>query len=96
MVHINDVIAKYFDPYPNLLSIDVEGLDIDILKSMNFHAYKPEVICVESITFSTTNEETRIAEEYVIRGIFDVGYQEYNSSIIVTSLENAAQFTASS
>jgi len=62
MVQINDVVSKYFHPYPNLLSIDVEGLDIDILKSMNFDTYKPEVICVESITFSMTNEETKVSE----------------------------------
>jgi lipoprotein-releasing system permease protein len=34
-------------------------------------------------------EETRLADDYTVRGIFDVGYFEYNSSVIVTSLENA-------
>jgi FkbM family methyltransferase len=62
LVHINDLIRQYFHPYPNLLSIDVEGLDLAILKSMDFEPYKPEVICVESITFSMTNEETKLNE----------------------------------
>lgn len=37
-------------------------------------------------------KETRshiLPSDYVVRGIFDVGYYEFNSSIIVTSLENA-------
>jgi FkbM family methyltransferase len=60
LVNINDVIQKYFHPHPNLLSIDVEGLDLAIVQSMNFALYKPEVICIESITFSMTNEEVKI------------------------------------
>jgi len=62
LMGINEIIAKYFDPYPNLISIDVEGLDLEILKSMNFDAYRPEVICVESIDFSVTNQGKKINE----------------------------------
>jgi len=60
LIHINDVMGQYFQPHPNFLSIDVEGLDLDILKSIDFTLYKPEVICAESITFSMTNEEIKI------------------------------------
>jgi len=35
------------------------------------------------------NEEAILPEDYVVRGIFDVGYYEFNSLFIVTSLENA-------
>jgi lipoprotein-releasing system permease protein len=34
-------------------------------------------------------EEAILPEDYEVRGIFDVGYYEYNASVIVTSLENA-------
>ena len=38
----------------------------------------------------TKEDETAILpEDYVVRGIFDVGYYEYNANILVTSLENA-------
>ena len=60
LVNINDVIHKYFFPCPVIISIDVEGLDLAILKSLDFDLYKPAIICVESITFSTTNEQTKI------------------------------------
>lgn len=52
---INSIINQYFKPHPNFISIDVEGLDLEILKSMDFEKYKPEVICVETITFGYLN-----------------------------------------
>lgn len=36
-------------------------------------------------------EEAILPTEYTVRGIFDVGYYEFNSSVIVTSLENAQE-----
>ena len=34
-------------------------------------------------------DEAYLPEEFTVRGIFDVGYYEYNANVIVTSLENA-------
>lgn len=60
LVAINDVIATYFGNWPNIISLDVEGLDLLILKSLDFQKYRPEIICVESITFSNNNEQEKI------------------------------------
>jgi lipoprotein-releasing system permease protein len=38
-----------------------------------------------------TNAEVFLAEDYTIRGIFDVGFPDYNSSIIVASLDDARE-----
>lgn len=35
------------------------------------------------------NEEAILPEEFIIRGIFDVGFSDYNASIVVTGVENA-------
>jgi len=35
------------------------------------------------------NDKAVLPDEYTVRGIFDVGYYEYNLSVIATSLENA-------
>jgi lipoprotein-releasing system permease protein len=35
------------------------------------------------------NEEAVLPEDYEVRGIFDVGYYEFDSQFIITSLENA-------
>ncbi|HTC79066.1 MAG TPA: FtsX-like permease family protein, partial [Terriglobales bacterium] len=37
------------------------------------------------------NEETILPEEFQVRGIFDVGYFEYNANMIVTSLRDAQE-----
>lgn len=82
LLDINEVISKYFDPHPNIISLDVEGLDLDILKSLNFDLHKPEVICVESITFSMNNEEEKISEiaDYLLsKGYFVFGDTHINT-----------------
>lgn len=62
LLNINDIIRDHFSNWPTIISIDVEGLDLAILKSLDFEKYKPEIICAESITFSTTNEQSKISE----------------------------------
>jgi FkbM family methyltransferase len=53
LLDINNVISKWIGNAPDLLSIDAEGIDIEILKSLDFARYSPKVICVESIAFGT-------------------------------------------
>ena len=36
-------------------------------------------------------DELPLPDDYTVRGIFNVGYNEYNANVIVTSLENAQQ-----
>jgi FkbM family methyltransferase len=50
-VNINDIIKEHFDSAPDFISIDVEGLDFDIIKSMNFDKDKPLVFCIETMEF---------------------------------------------
>jgi FkbM family methyltransferase len=58
LVPINDVIAEHFkNGPPDFLSVDVEGLDFGILKSLDFDRHGPRVICVE--TDSTVTEQSR-------------------------------------
>jgi lipoprotein-releasing system permease protein len=41
-----------------------------------------------------TNAEGVIAEEYVIRGIYDVGFADFNAGVLVTSLDSARDLYA--
>ena len=56
---INSILEEYFHPCPNFISLDVEGLDLAILQSMDFIRFRPDVICVETISFSTNNTERK-------------------------------------
>ncbi len=38
-----------------------------------------------------SDEEAVLPDDYTVTGIFDVGYYEYNYSIVITSLENAQE-----
>ena len=42
-----------------------------------------------SKTWGKTNEVRPVAEDFEVRGIFDLGFNDFNSMMIVTSLENA-------
>jgi FkbM family methyltransferase len=80
--NINDIIEKHFTPYPNFISIDVEGLDLEILQSLDFQKFHPEVICVETISFSTTNTEVKLQE--IIDFVHSKGYFTYADTHVNT------------
>jgi len=48
IVTINDILYEHFQGNcPDLLSIDVEGLDEKIIKSMDLDSWRPVIICLE-------------------------------------------------
>lgn len=53
LINIQTIFKKYF-PANNvdLLSVDVEGLDYEILNSIDFTKYQPKVICVETSIYN--------------------------------------------
>lgn len=46
VVTINELLDD--DKFPNFLTIDVEGMDFEILKAADFRRSRPDVICVEA------------------------------------------------
>jgi FkbM family methyltransferase len=73
LVNINKVMEKHFRGAPTFVSIDTEGLDLDIIKSLEFDRFRPPILCVETIILKTTKVETRIldlmqAKGYAVRG----------------------------
>lgn len=68
--------------FPDVLSLDVEGLDFEILESINFEKSKPKIICVETITFSKTGNGTKRKE--IIDLVVSKGYENYADTNINT------------
>lgn len=56
IIGINDLISKFFNHPPNFFSLDVEGVDLKVMKAFDFHSYAPEIICVESISHPYTHD----------------------------------------
>jgi FkbM family methyltransferase len=50
--NINDLIKKNFGTYPDLISLDIEGLDLDVLRSLDLDLFPIPVICVETCLYS--------------------------------------------
>ena len=80
---VNAIMEHYFKPWPNFISIDVEGLDLDILHSIDFEKYKPEVICVETITFGYLNNSAEKIES-ISEFMHSNGYFTYADTFINT------------
>ncbi len=53
---INKIISDNFPKSPTVISLDVEGLDEEILRKLDFSKYQPLLICVETVNFSVKGE----------------------------------------
>jgi FkbM family methyltransferase len=49
LLNINTIMQEHLGGAPNFLSIDTEGMDLDILKTLDFDRFRPDVICVETL-----------------------------------------------
>lgn len=58
---------------PDFLSIDAEGHDLAILQSWDFNVWRPAVICVETLTFSTRATGQKLPA--MQRFLGEVGYR---------------------
>jgi FkbM family methyltransferase len=73
---ISLVLERYFDDqFPDFMSLDAEGLDFAILKSINYDRYFPKVICVEAAEYSTSGTGARRIA--LIDFLVSKGYHEY-------------------
>jgi FkbM family methyltransferase len=49
LLNLNELMRKHWNGPPNLLSIDTEGFDLPILRSLDFKRMRPDVICAETL-----------------------------------------------
>ena len=54
---VNQVLEEYFESVPDFVSIDVEGMDLSILKGFDFERFRPKVFCVETLTYTEDGGE---------------------------------------
>lgn len=56
---INELLAE-LPQVPDLLCLDTEGSDHAILEALNFEAFRPAALCVETLRFSPSTGGTKI------------------------------------
>ena len=73
---ISKILSKYANNiFPDFLSLDVEGLDLQILKSIDYTKSWPKVICVEIAEYSSKGVGRRNDE--IANFLISKGYYEY-------------------
>ncbi len=92
LLDVNEVMERYFTPHPNLISIDVEGLDLAILRKIDFQRFKPEVICIETLGF--TENGGQFKKNDVMDFMQDNGYFIYADTYINTIFCRADAYAA--
>lgn len=85
LLSVNTIINRHFKECPDLISLDVEGLDYDILTSIDFVKYRPNVICVETITYSENSTQRKLTEisEYLIKNDYWIYADTFINTIFV-------------
>jgi len=76
----NNIMKEQFNSSPDFVSLDVEGLDLVILKSFDFSMYRPAVFCIETLTYVEDKSERKIVE--IIEFMKHQGYFVYADTYI--------------
>jgi len=80
LLSINKVIEQHLGgKSPDLLSTDVEGLDYDIIKTLDLSRFRPAVICAEDVAVQTSGEPSRIAAYLSANGYISRGGSMVNA-----------------
>ncbi len=79
LLDINEVMDTNFRGAPTFLSIDTEGLDLAILRSIDYKRFRPPVICAETLMPDSRRLRTEILEFMAT-----VGYTPRGGSLVNT------------
>ena len=77
---LEEIMKKYVKSNIDFISVDTEGLDLEVLKSNNWEKYRPKLLCIETIDFvdlltSTKDDSSR--RESISKYLLEKGYEEY-------------------
>lgn len=84
---LNQIIGQYFEKAPNLVSLDIEGMDFAVMSSFDFNTWRPEVFCLETLTYTEDKSERKLTE--LIELMHRNGYITYADTYINTIFVDA-------
>jgi FkbM family methyltransferase len=79
---INSILSENFESPPDLLSIDIEGLDLFVLKSLNYSKFPIPVICAETCAYS--NNHIKETNPEIEQFLSSQGYFVYADTYVNT------------
>ena len=65
---------------PDVLCLDIEGLDLEVVASINFDRLRPKLICVEAVRYM--DDRTPVIEHRFAEVLQDKGYMKYADTFI--------------
>jgi len=90
LMSVNTIIEKNFERFPDFLSIDIEGLDLEVLKSINFEKHPIPIICAETCSFSDTHIKPK--DKAIETFLTSKGYFVYADTYVNTIFVNERWF----
>jgi hypothetical protein len=82
LIPINRLMADHFRGAPDLLSIDIEGLDLAVLRTLDFRAHRPAAICAETKKPATPHDSTPVARLLRTKGYVPCAGSLYNTIFV--------------
>jgi FkbM family methyltransferase len=82
LVPVNELIATHLGRAPDLLSIDVEGLDLAILRTLDFASWRPGAIIAETIRKGSPGVDAELVSFVVSRGYVVRGGSPINTIFV--------------
>ncbi len=82
LVPVNEIIKKYFQHCPDFVSLDVEGMELEVLSSFDLSSFRPRVFCIETLTYTEDKTERKIDE--IIAFMHSKNYFTYADTYINT------------
>ena len=61
VVTVNELLETHLPAGPDLVSIDIEGLDLVVLEQFDFDRWRPALFCVETLTYSASGQGQKLA-----------------------------------
>lgn len=87
-----NIIAGTFDLDEHSVIIGAEmGYQLKLRPGDRVSIYSPHTLKKMKEHRGKEGEEAILPEEFEVRGVFDVGYYEYNANLIIMSLQNAQE-----
>jgi len=88
MVSINEIFHKHLEKPVDFVSLDVEGLDLNILETLDFNRFRPPIFCIETLAYSENSIQEKNSEvmEFMKAKNYIVFADTYVNTIFVDSM----------
>ena len=79
LLNVNTIIEQHFPTGVDFVSLDAEGVDIEILKSFHLDSVRPRVFCIETLAFENQKKVYDVSDFMLANGYFVFGETHINT-----------------